>query len=660
MASVKYSGSTTSKITVYISGLDKNYSKTDRVIEWYYGTTSSRQNTFAGSQSIGGKISSSPTYSITGLEPGTKYYVRAVITGVWGGTEENPYQYDVELDHPGYYYPTRPNRPSSITVSSITTTSATVKWSQSGEYDQFAYELVDEDDEQIELAYTSSTSVKFTGLTPGMEYTFSVMAIVSLEDDDLDEDDPTKRYYVSGDTRSKSFTTDSVTYTVTAKNTGYTSYVTDVSPVNKSVTEGKSVTFSATLANNTIFTGWYKTSSTSTRQAYYNPYYYDNVTSNLTLYARAASSTISVYNVTATSAYVKISQAYSYYTYRIYVQDDTTGTGAADITGKSSSNITSGVAITGLIQGHNYRVNVGYCYTDQDDEDVTHWISNSGGISFSYNPSVTCTNSTSTSLTFKVTGGTVSQYILWHNGVNAKSATTSNTTITVTGLYPSSTYAMQIYFSDGSTISTNGTTNDPTLSAEVSGNQITVTINGGTAYSGTSWSIWQGSSEVDALKSNSTSYATFTNLKYNTQYNIYCNYRVANGASYKQSSTALGITVTTGDKPPIDLWVWNEDEQEAFDDHLSFNILTYERWNAFLDWCNTVFSRFGATTIGSTYYVARGDLLLADDFNDIVEYIEDATNDSTGIPTVKRGDVVMGEYFYALSTTMNNFLEDQL
>lgn len=76
-------------ISVYIRGLDTNYSKSDRTIYWYYGTSNSNY-TQSGTSTLSSGVSSSGVYTFNNLSRNTTYYIKAKIT-YSGGEKELSY-----------------------------------------------------------------------------------------------------------------------------------------------------------------------------------------------------------------------------------------------------------------------------------------------------------------------------------------------------------------------------------------------------------------------------------------------------------------------------------------------------------------------------------------------------------------------------------------
>ena len=73
MASISFTNISTTSIGAYISGLDTEYERDDRYIEWYNGQDS------AGTTSLAAHASSSSTKLFSGLRPGTRYSIKAII-----------------------------------------------------------------------------------------------------------------------------------------------------------------------------------------------------------------------------------------------------------------------------------------------------------------------------------------------------------------------------------------------------------------------------------------------------------------------------------------------------------------------------------------------------------------------------------------------------
>lgn len=69
---------TVRSVTLKVTGLDTNYSKSDRVIRWYYGLTEYNATKY-GESNLSAGVSESDEYIITGLDANTPYYFYAII-----------------------------------------------------------------------------------------------------------------------------------------------------------------------------------------------------------------------------------------------------------------------------------------------------------------------------------------------------------------------------------------------------------------------------------------------------------------------------------------------------------------------------------------------------------------------------------------------------
>lgn len=101
-AAIEHVSSTASSLTVKVTGLDTNYSGSDRTIVWYYGTSTSNY-TQSDNIDLSAYASESSEYTITGLRPSTNYYVYAVIT-YNGGTKALDTKYLPTNSWHTYYY----------------------------------------------------------------------------------------------------------------------------------------------------------------------------------------------------------------------------------------------------------------------------------------------------------------------------------------------------------------------------------------------------------------------------------------------------------------------------------------------------------------------------------------------------------------------------
>lgn len=167
MATLSVSSTTDSSIRVRLSGLDSSYSG-DRYYYWYVDGELDGESSSSGS-------TTSKSYTFSGLEPDTEYYIQCSVQwwtddgegdeqwsrfSVYGTTD--PYEYDCYYD-----------------VTNITTNSITIKVSALESGFTVRFYVIDNETEEyvVDKAYTAtgSTMTKtFTGLSPGTEYRVNV------------------------------------------------------------------------------------------------------------------------------------------------------------------------------------------------------------------------------------------------------------------------------------------------------------------------------------------------------------------------------------------------------------------------------------------------------------------------------------------------------
>lgn len=86
MADLSLSVTGTSSISAYVYNLDTTYERSDRYIEWYIGTSSSVSSlSYKGRTYLDAFVSSSDSFTFSGLSAGTTYYVRCLIYYTGGG-----------------------------------------------------------------------------------------------------------------------------------------------------------------------------------------------------------------------------------------------------------------------------------------------------------------------------------------------------------------------------------------------------------------------------------------------------------------------------------------------------------------------------------------------------------------------------------------------
>ena len=76
MAYISLYDSTSSSLTVRLSGMDTSYNQVGRIASWYLNNSSLK------TQNLNNGISQSPTVTWTGLNSSTTYAIKCVVTGV--------------------------------------------------------------------------------------------------------------------------------------------------------------------------------------------------------------------------------------------------------------------------------------------------------------------------------------------------------------------------------------------------------------------------------------------------------------------------------------------------------------------------------------------------------------------------------------------------
>ena len=82
---IKVQAVTTEHITVYLSGLDENYDRADRYVDWYLYPEATKR----GRSTIGKNATTSETFAFGGLSEGTSYQIYGLVywtdgsTGAW-------------------------------------------------------------------------------------------------------------------------------------------------------------------------------------------------------------------------------------------------------------------------------------------------------------------------------------------------------------------------------------------------------------------------------------------------------------------------------------------------------------------------------------------------------------------------------------------------
>lgn len=171
MAYLEFGSTGETYINVRIAGLDTNYSRSDRYVEWE--VDGSPAGTTTG---IPAYASTTPWKQLSGLSPGTLYYIRGDIYytsgGVWYSTFYDGFE---STDSPTPVIPA----PSNTWFTNVTTSSITFNWSSVAEatdgYDVYFKE--NSGDSYQFITNTQNGSWQFNSLSSGTTYYFGVRAV---------------------------------------------------------------------------------------------------------------------------------------------------------------------------------------------------------------------------------------------------------------------------------------------------------------------------------------------------------------------------------------------------------------------------------------------------------------------------------------------------
>lgn len=155
-----------------------------------------------------------------------------------------------------------------------------------------------------------------------------------------------------------------------------------------------------------------------------------------------------------------------------------------------------------------------------------------------------------------------------------------------------------------------------------------------------------------------------TGLKPGTTYKFYCFAKAANGKYYaiSRSRTAAqyGISFTTLEaQRPAD-WTWTPAEQSALENSGTTDVITMQRWNAFIDRINEFSDYVRAKESSSMPKVPEeakmsDGYLYASDFAQIAEVIDTVAGISAGYPLApKKEDFVFGSYLIKMAEAINS------
>ena len=258
--------------------------------------------------------------------------------------------------------------------------------------------------------------------------------------------------------------------------------------------------------------------------------------------------------------------------------------------------------------------------------------------------------------------------VVWFRGgtqIGIDEPVVTSSSINLTGLSPNTSYLIRAEIYDTEThefldylqksVTTLSLPKLPTPTLDTTqtvktGNSISVTINpvsGATTY----YARINGGSQ----QSSSGRTFAFSGLLPNTQYLIEIK---VSGSGYEDSNWA-GYYATT---LSAELWSWTTTERNAFNNNGLTTVITYLRWNAFVDkiyeasandW-RTSAADGANLSYASTKMTSSDKTLTANRFNSVRYNIDYRI--PTGIGRVYKGDDVLGSYFLTLETKLNQWI----
>lgn len=192
----------------------------------------------------------------------------------------------------------------------------------------------------------------------------------------------------------------------------------------------------------------------------------------------------------------------------------------------------------------------------------------------------------------------------------------------------------------------------PSLSTSIAGTTLSVVVTGLTGNY-TDVTVYLRDSSGTELQSKTATYnnqtVTFT-LSPNTDYKVNGRTRlyVHQTNLYSNYTTLISASVQ---KPS--LWYWTTAETNAFNNNGLVTVLTYTRWNSFIDKVNEFRTYAGKSSIGGKIY-SSNKTLTAVKFVTVAQGIRDMTSYlAVELTQVQQGDIVWGWYFPHLSSRLD-------
>lgn len=169
--------------------------------------------------------------------------------------------------------------------------------------------------------------------------------------------------------------------------------------------------------------------------------------------------------------------------------------------------------------------------------------------------------------------------------------------------------------------------------------------------------IFNGKTYYYGSKSGSTYYFRLdTPTTYATRDIKFLAYDIADNEGYIKTTVTCGFYDSSA-RPST--WSWTQAEINAFNNKGKISVLTYQRWNAFVNAVVSVAkwkvgSSYTQYDLGNALMTSSSKTLTADRFNKVRYAIGSMNSLGSGITQVSSGDPVYGWYFTQLADRLNS------